>query len=111
MPFLRAVSFITGSMPGNPIQIGHTFVLGIMPKESVLHEQNIFDCTLICACISKPITVSKSDITPLFYHILRSNPWLNHVPCFCKKIIEGTSIHNDGPLLWHMSSLKFEKLF
>lgn len=62
IPFATVSSFITGSMPGNPMQMGHTFVFGSAPKESFLHEQNIFDFVEIWACISNPITGSKLEL-------------------------------------------------
>jgi hypothetical protein len=54
---------IVGSVPGMPVQISQTAVLGSdVVGSTTLQPQNIFDCVNSSACISRPITGSYSDI-------------------------------------------------
>src|SRR4029450_11873554 len=59
-----AVSFGTGSAPGNARQTGHTRVFG-SPPNPASQRQNIFGRVFRCVWISRPMTGSHSAIQEL----------------------------------------------
>src|SRR5437773_9708715 len=59
-----AVSFGTGSAPGNARHTGQVRVFGSPPKPDS-QPQNIFVCVLSCTWISRPITGSQSGMEEL----------------------------------------------
>src|SRR5687767_4044889 len=53
-----ASALSTGSAPGNPRQVAHTFVFGGSPNE-VGHAQNSFERVRSCAWTSRPMTACQ----------------------------------------------------
>ena len=60
--FCMASLFGTGNVPGCPMQISHTVVLGSLPKASLSHPQKSFVLVFIWACTSRPMIVSSTAI-------------------------------------------------
>ena len=52
----KARRFITGSVPGMPVQTGQVCVFGAAQKR-VLQPQNSLLCVASCTCTSRPMTI------------------------------------------------------
>ena len=64
--------FITGSIPGIAASTKDTLVFASDPKDAEAPENNL-DLLEICACISSPITISHTPVSPLICPGLKSN--------------------------------------
>ena len=78
----------TGSIPGIPIQMGHTFVFGSSASSIALaHPQNILVADLTRTCVSSHMTISYFDIGERWKSIVEKSVVFS---IFCRKI--GSSV-------------------